>query len=109
MPLKRLRFLSEDAAVRRVRGTGHAGRRGSSLFTRSAVAPYSNVQLPGDFRADLSRFFKIERSFAGSHNWNHSQPNRKLMAAVQAHLNIKIPVLSPILAVDYLYICSPRG
>ena len=30
--------------------------------------PYSNVCLPGDFRADLSRFFAVERSFPVSHN-----------------------------------------
>jgi SAM-dependent methyltransferase len=69
---------------------------------------YSNIQSPGDFRADLSRFFTIERCFAVSHNWNHGQPRRKLMKAAQAHLNIKVPLLSPILAVDYLYVCSAR-
>jgi SAM-dependent methyltransferase len=67
---------------------------------------YSNVQSPGDFRADLSRFFAIERCFAVSHNWNHGQPVRPFMKAAQAHLNVRVPVLSPILAVDYLYICS---
>jgi hypothetical protein len=66
------------------------------------------VRLPGDFREDLSRFFKIERSFPGSHNWNHSQPGRRFMRASQAHRNLNVPVLSPILAVDYLYICSAR-
>ena len=70
---------------------------------------YSNVQQPGDFRADLSRFFTIDRCFAVSHNWNHGQPTRKLMKAAQARLNIKVPVLSPVLAVDYLYICSARA
>jgi SAM-dependent methyltransferase len=69
--------------------------------------PYSNVQQPGDFRRDLSRFFKIERSFPVSHNWSHSQPNRKFMKALQARRNINIPVLSALLAVDYFYICSP--
>ena len=68
--------------------------------------PYSNVCLPGDFRADLSRFFAVERSFPVSHNWNHSQPNRRLMQAAQARLNVNVPVVSKILAVDYLYICS---
>ncbi len=68
---------------------------------------YSNVQLPDDFRRDLSRFFKIERSFPVSHNWSHGQPNRKFMKVSQAHLNVNIPVISPILAVDYLYTCSP--
>jgi cyclopropane fatty-acyl-phospholipid synthase-like methyltransferase len=75
---------------------------------REIYWPYSNVRLPGDFREDLSRFFKIERSFPGSHNWNHSQPGRRFMRASQAHLNFNVPVLSPILAVDYLYICSAR-
>jgi len=70
---------------------------------------YSNVQPPGDFRADLSRFFTIERCFAVSHNWNHGQPTRKLIKAAQAHLNVRVPVLSPILAVDYLYVCSARA
>lgn len=69
---------------------------------------YSNVQLPADFRRDLGRFFKIERSFPVSHNWNHGQLGRKFMRVSQAHLNLNIPVISPILAVDYLYICSPR-
>jgi SAM-dependent methyltransferase len=69
--------------------------------------PYSNVQRPAEFRKDLARFFRIERSFPVSHNWNHSQPNRTLMKVSQKHLNINIPVISPILAVDYLYVCSP--
>ncbi|HEX7161961.1 MAG TPA: methyltransferase domain-containing protein [Trebonia sp.] len=74
---------------------------------REIYWPYSNVQRPGEFRRDLARFFQIEKQFAMSHNWNHSQPARPLMQASQAHLNINIPVISPILAVDYLYVCSP--
>jgi SAM-dependent methyltransferase len=74
---------------------------------RELYWPYSNVQRPGDFRRELARFFRIERWFAVSHNWNHSQPNRRLMKMSQARLNIKVPVISPILAVDYLYVCSP--
>jgi cyclopropane fatty-acyl-phospholipid synthase-like methyltransferase len=75
---------------------------------REIYWPYSNVQRPDDFRRNLGRFFEIERSFPGSHNWNHSQPGRKFMKVSQAHLNLNIPVISPILAVDYFYICSPR-
>lgn len=71
--------------------------------------PYNNVQRPADFRRDLSQFFRIERSFAGSHNWHHSQPNRTFMKVSQAHLNISVPVVSKLLAVDYFYICSPLG
>jgi SAM-dependent methyltransferase len=74
---------------------------------REIYWPYSNVQRPDDFRAELGRFFRIERSFPVSHNWNHSQPRRALMKMAQAYLDVNIPVISPILAVDYLYVCSP--
>jgi cyclopropane fatty-acyl-phospholipid synthase-like methyltransferase len=70
---------------------------------------YSNVQLPDDFRKDLSRYFKIERFFPASHNWNHGQPGKKFMKVSQAHLNVNIPLISPVLAVDYIYICSRRA
>jgi SAM-dependent methyltransferase len=69
--------------------------------------PYSNVQRPDDFRADLKNFFTIVRSFPLSHNWNHSQPNRRFMKQAQARLTIDVPVVSRMLAVDYLYICAP--
>jgi SAM-dependent methyltransferase len=74
---------------------------------REVYWPYSNVQRPADFRKDLARFFRIKRWFPVSHNWNHSQPNRPLMKVSQAHLDVNIPIISPILAVDYLYVCSP--
>jgi SAM-dependent methyltransferase len=69
--------------------------------------PYSNVQRPAVFRRDLGRYFRIERRFAGSHNWNQSHPRRRLMKLSQAHLNVYIPFVSPKLAVDYFYVCSP--
>jgi SAM-dependent methyltransferase len=70
--------------------------------------PYSNVRDRAVFRADLRRFFSITRSFPISHNWNHSQPNREFMQLSQARLNVNIPLISPRLAVDYLYVCAPR-
>jgi SAM-dependent methyltransferase len=69
---------------------------------------YNNMQQPADFRKDLSRFFKIERSFPVSHNWNSGVPRRRFIKAPQAYINLNIPVVSPALAVDYLYICSRR-
>jgi SAM-dependent methyltransferase len=75
---------------------------------RETYWAYNNVQLPDAFRRDLSRFFKIERSYPVSHNWNHGVPRRNLIKAPQAYLNLNIPVISPILAVDYLYVCSLR-
>lgn len=69
--------------------------------------PYSNMQQPSDFCKDLCRHFKIERRFAGAHNWHHTMPSRRLMKLSQAHLNTYIPLVSPKLAVDYFYVCSP--
>lgn len=75
---------------------------------REIYWPYSNVQQPAEFRDNLTRFFRIERSFPLSHNWNHSQPGRRFMQVSQARLTINVPVISPVLAVDYLYVCSRK-
>lgn len=75
---------------------------------RKIYWPYNNVQQPADFRRDLDRYFRVERRFAGSHNWNQSEPRRRLIQVPQKHLNIYVPVLSPLLAVDYFYVCAPR-
>jgi SAM-dependent methyltransferase len=70
--------------------------------------PYSNVQSLDDFRQSLARHFKIHRFFPTSHNWNHSEPGRKLVKAVNMHVNLNVPVISRALAVEYFFICSPR-
>ncbi len=70
--------------------------------------PYSNVQSPGDFRHSLAQHFEIQRFFPTSHNWNHSEPNRKLLKAGNMHMHINIPFISRVLAVEYFFICSPR-
>jgi SAM-dependent methyltransferase len=69
---------------------------------------FSNIQPLESFRQDLRRYFTIERSFPASHNWKHSQPSRRPIKAVNMRVNANIPVLSPMLAVDYFFICSPR-
>jgi SAM-dependent methyltransferase len=69
---------------------------------------FSNIQPLDSFRQDLQRHFSIERSFPASHNWKHSQPSRSFVKAVNMHVNANIPVLSPMLAVDYFFVCSPR-
>jgi SAM-dependent methyltransferase len=71
-------------------------------------APYSNTQPIADFRRSLGGYFNIDRSFPTSHNWHHDEPGRKFIKAVQMHLNINIPLVSPALAVEYFFICSPR-
>ncbi len=37
---------------------------------------------------------------------DHSQPGRAFMKVSQARLAPSIPLISPVLAVDYLYVCA---
>jgi SAM-dependent methyltransferase len=80
------------------------GHRNKSIYW-----PYSNIQPMADFRRSVSRQFRIDRSFPTSHNWGHSEPNRWFMQASQMHLNLNIPVISPMLAVEYVFVCSLPG
>jgi SAM-dependent methyltransferase len=75
---------------------------------RKIYEAFSNVQPLGSFRRSLSHYFDVEKSFPASHNWKHSQPDRKLVKAVNMHVNANIPFVSSALAVDYFFICSPR-
>lgn len=70
---------------------------------------FSNVQSIAEFRADLSRFFVVDRFFPASHNWAHSEPSRKLVKAVNRLVQVNIPLISRALAVEYFFICSPRS
>jgi SAM-dependent methyltransferase len=74
---------------------------------RNIYWPYSNVQTLDEFRRSLAQVFKIHRFFPTSHSWNHSEPNRKLLKAANMNINIKIPYISRVLAVEYFFICSP--
>lgn len=69
---------------------------------------FSNIQPLREFRADLERYFTVDRAFPASHNWKHSQPDRDLVKRVNMHVNANIPLASPKLAVDYFFICTPR-
>jgi SAM-dependent methyltransferase len=69
---------------------------------------YSNVQSFHAFRRSLEQRFVICRVFPSSHNWNHGQPNRRLVKAANMYFNFNVPVLSPRLAVEYFFVCSPR-
>jgi cyclopropane fatty-acyl-phospholipid synthase-like methyltransferase len=68
---------------------------------------FSNVRSIADFRQDLERHFTVDRVFPASHNWKHGQPARKLVKAANMRVSANIPVLSPILAVEYYFVCSP--
>jgi SAM-dependent methyltransferase len=76
---------------------------------REVYEPYSNVQSLEDFRASLTRHFTINRYFPTSHNWGHAEPNRRLVKTVNMHINANIPFISPVLAVEYFFICSAHA
>ena len=80
------------------------GHRGKEIYW-----PYSNVQSFADFRKSLECYFNIDRCFPTSYNWKHSEPNRKPVKAVNMHMNANIPIISPMLAVEYFFICSSRS
>jgi SAM-dependent methyltransferase len=67
---------------------------------------FSNVQPLEDFRDDLSRYFCVQRQFPVSHNWKHSQPDRRAVKAGNMLMSPNVPLLSPLLAVEYYFICS---
>lgn len=70
---------------------------------------FSNVQPLADFRAALSSFFTVHRSFPASHNWKHGQPARRLVKAANMRVSMNVPLLSPVLAVEYYFLCSRGG
>ncbi len=76
---------------------------------RYIYEPYSNVQTLNDFRQSLAQHFIIHKFFPTSHNWNHSEPNRKFLRAANMHIDINVPFISRILAVEYFFICSARN
>jgi SAM-dependent methyltransferase len=70
---------------------------------------FSNVVSLDEFRSDLARYLNIRRCFPFSHNWKHGQPARRLVKAVNMHVSANIPLISPLLAVEYFFICSARS
>ena len=71
--------------------------------------PYSNVQPLREFRRSLKQHFQIQRFFPTSHHWHHHEPQRRLMKLIQLQINMNIPFISPVLGVEYFFICSAVG
>jgi SAM-dependent methyltransferase len=69
---------------------------------------YNNMQPFDDFQQSLSQFFTIERIIPTSHHWHHREPNRRIMKTLQMKMNVNIPILSRMFAIEYFFICSPR-
>jgi len=73
---------------------------------RRVYEPYSNVQSFAEFRAALQQVFRIDRYFPTSYHWYHREPNRAWLQALQMRINVTIPLLSRLFAVEYFFLCS---
>jgi cyclopropane fatty-acyl-phospholipid synthase-like methyltransferase len=100
--------FTEISDVLRDRGTFIATYVNFDHREHQVYWPYSNVQPLAEFRASLSKHFRIERSFPTSYNWNHSEPNRQFMRVSQLPIMFSIPLISKVLGVEYFFICSKR-
>jgi SAM-dependent methyltransferase len=100
--LKEIRDLLRDSGTLVVTYTNYAHRQKTHYWA------HNNIQQPAEFRRELEQFFRVEKCFPSAHHWKQVHPSRRPMRAVQARLNVTIPVISTLFAVDYIYICSRR-
>lgn len=70
---------------------------------------YNNIQSFNIFKQSLRQFFAIKRIVPTSHHWHHREPNRRIMKDLQMNMNLNIPIVSSLFAIEYFFICTPRG
>jgi SAM-dependent methyltransferase len=73
--------------------------------SRNVYSVYNNVQPPENFERSLKEHFTVERYFPTSHNWGHDEPRLWPGKLANMHLNIKLPYITPKLAVEYFFVC----
>lgn len=77
---------------------------------RKRVWPnYNNVQSIPAMAKSLSGVFELQRCFPASHHWRQKQPGRYSLGPLQMHVNFNIPVMSPLLAVEYFFLCTHKS
>ena len=77
-------------------------------FRRKVWPNYNNVQPIAEMTKSLNAVFQVERRFPASHHWRHKQPGKNSFPSLQMRVNLNIPIFSPLLAVEYFFICSRR-
>ena len=100
--------LAEIAQVLNEKGTFIVSYTNFGHRNKEIYWLYNNVQSLENFQESLTRYFKINRYLPTSHNWNHTEPNRKLVKSINMHIDFNLPFISPILAVEYFFVCSHR-
>jgi SAM-dependent methyltransferase len=109
VPQVQSRKFAEIAEILRPGGTFIVSYWNYAHRNPKVYYAHSNVQPSGDFRRDLERHFKVDRFFPSSHNWYHGSPSMRFNKALNMRINMNIPVISPLLAVEYFFLCSLRG
>jgi SAM-dependent methyltransferase len=102
------RKLAEVAKILKPRGTFVVSYTNFCHRRTELYWQYSNIRASGEFRRSLEQFFIVDRQIPASHNWYHGQPARRLNMALNMHVNVRIPLLSERLAVEYFFVCSSR-
>jgi SAM-dependent methyltransferase len=77
-------------------------------FRRLVWPNYNNVKPIAAMVQNVKQVFRLERCFPASHHWRQKQPGKYAIPAIQMHVNFNIPLISPWLAVEYLFVCSHR-
>jgi SAM-dependent methyltransferase len=101
--------LSEIRRLLRKGGTFVVSYVNFDHVNRYIYYPYSNVQSFADFRKSLEREFRIDACFPTSHHWRHDEPTREWVKAIQMKINVRIPLLSRLFAVENFFVCSTDG
>jgi cyclopropane fatty-acyl-phospholipid synthase-like methyltransferase len=75
---------------------------------RGRVWPnYNNVQSVEEMKKALNEYYHVDTYFPASHHWRQKQPGKHSLRPLQMRVNFNIPIISPMIAVEYFFICSP--
>ena len=76
-----------------------------SHLNRRVYPMYNNVMPLNNFIRELASVFRIESCFPTSHNWIGTEPRKAWLRKIQMPLRIRMPLISPLLGVEYFFVC----
>ncbi len=75
-------------------------------LSKAIYSVYNNVQTLTDFRRSLANSFHIDRVVPTSHGWRNGEPTHQFAKAIHMRMNLEIPLISQLFAIEYFFICS---
>jgi SAM-dependent methyltransferase len=69
---------------------------------------YNNVKPVSEMKKGIEQVFTVDKVFPASHNWRPKQPGKRHLTGLQMHINFAIPVVTPMMAVEYFFLCSKK-